>query len=157
MKRFLNEKIVPYKGTDSFKLGISLEAVRTMLKNEKIRFNQAVDPHKGCTPEIPWTLITIDDCITLCFAEDILFEIAFENQYEGVLPNGIMIGMDMNEADHRDSTLQYNEDDEDYISANGYWIEDDLATNTILSITVFLPEVENEDFFKYDCVGKYKS
>ena len=79
----LNENILPYVGTDTFKLGDNLCNIRQSLKHNKIKFNQRIDPNKGCEPEVPWIFIEIENCITLCFAKDILFEIVLENDYTG--------------------------------------------------------------------------
>ena len=45
--------------------------------------------------------------------------------------------MKMSELEEIDKSLKYNEDDEDFVSKNGYWIEDDLDTGKICSITIF--------------------
>lgn len=156
MKRYYSDSIIPYEGIDSFRFGQSIEAIRKELKDKKISFNQSVDPHKGCTPEIPWTFIEIGKSITLCFVKEILFEIVLENDFEGKLPNGIKIGMNMDEANRIDNTLQYNDDDEDFISEMGYWIEDDLNTNKVISITVYVKEADdNDSFFKYEWINRY--
>ncbi len=152
---FLNDSIIPYIGTDSFKLGDKLESIRAYLKENRIGFNQSVDPHKGCEPEIPWTFIAISDSITLCFVFEILFEIVLENNYSGKLTNGGCVGMKLSEMQRMDPSLEYNDDDEDFISKNGYWVTDSIDTGNVESITVFLPEVEREDFFKYEWISNY--
>ena len=156
MKSYISDSIIPYTGIDSFRFGESIEEIRKELKDNKITFNQSVDPHKGCTPEIAWTFIEIGKSITLCFVKEILFEIVLENAFEGELPNGIKVGMNMNEVKQIDDTLQYNDDDEDYISKMGYWIEDDLDTKKVTAITVYVREAEDsESFFKYEWVDTY--
>lgn len=47
MNKYLNEKITPYVGTESFKLGMKLEEVRKILKENKIPFNQTEQSNKG--------------------------------------------------------------------------------------------------------------
>ena len=156
MKSYFSDSIIPYTGIDSFRFGESIEEIRKELKDNKITFNQSVDPHKGCTPEISWTFIEIGKSITLCFVKEILFEIVLENAFEGELPNGIKVGMNMDEVKQIDDTLQYNDDDEDYISKMGYWIEDDLDTKKVTAITVYVREAEDsESFFKYEWVDTY--
>lgn len=83
MKSYFSDSIIPYTGIDSFRFGESIEEIRKELKDNKITFNQSVDPHKGCTPEIAWTFIEIGKSITLCFVKEILFEIVLENAFEG--------------------------------------------------------------------------
>ena len=54
-----------------------------------------------------------------------------------------------------DSSLEYNDDDEMFVSDGGYWIIDDIDTGKIKTITVFLEEVDSDDFFDYEWVSKY--
>ena len=148
--------IIPYVGIGNIKLGMSIESVRSFLKEQHIRFDQWVEPNKGMDPEIPWTFIRIEKSIVLTFVEGVLFEIFLENKYRGKLPNGISVDMKMTDAKQIDQTLEYNEDEEDFISKEGYWLGDLVETGKIISITIFLPEVEKDDFFEYTWVKKYK-
>lgn len=74
MNKYLNEKITPYVGTESFKLGMKLEEVRKILKENKIPFNQTEQSNKGTTSAVPWVFITIDSSLTFCFAKDVMYE-----------------------------------------------------------------------------------
>ena len=151
------DEVTPYVGVGPIKLGMTLEEVRTIIKAQKIKFDQWIDPHKNCTPEIPWTFIRIDKAILLVFVKDILFEIYVEEPYKGSLPNGISIGMPMAEAEKIDTQLEYNDDEEDYESPNGYWLGDEIESGKVVSITIYLPDVELDDdeFFKYEWLEKY--
>ena len=152
---YKTEIITPFVGTDSFRLGEDITAIRTRLKEAKIKYTQRVESNKGCQPEVPWTFLEVDNCVTLCFVKDILFEIVFGKGYQGKLANGAFIGMKMSELVKLDNSVFYNEDDEDYISKQGYWVVDELDTNCVEEITVFLPEVEQPDFFEYSWIVKY--
>ncbi|MBO4913314.1 MAG: hypothetical protein J5504_11360 [Butyrivibrio sp.] len=156
MIELLNETIVPYVGTDTIKLGMSLQKVRAYLKNNKIPFNQTMDSNKDCTPPVPWIYITIEKSLSMSFVEGVLFEISFENEYTGKLPNGIGVGSDMEELEKKDPSLEYNDDDECFVSEDGYWIIDDIDTGKAQTITVFLREVNSEGFFEYEWTKKYK-
>lgn len=156
MISYSNLEIKPFIGTDVFKLGSSFETVKSMLKAQKILFLQSVDVREFNNIRSYWTCLTIDDSITLCFAEGILFEIVFENDYVGKLTNGAYIGMSISELISLDNSLVFLEDEEYYRSELGYWIEDDLNTNTISTITVFLKEIEETDFFSNILISKYK-
>ena len=156
MINLLNEKIVPFKGTDTIKLGMSLSEVRAYLKDNKIPFNQTMDSNKDCTPPIPWIYITIEKSLSMSFVEEVLFEISFENEYLGKLPNGIGVGSDMEELEKTDSSLEYDDDDECFVSDNGYWIIDDIDTGKVQTITVFLEDVNSDDFFEYEWTKKFK-
>ena len=152
----LSYTIKPFYGTEIFQLGSRLPHIKKYLKDNNIKFIQKVDPNKGCRPEVPWTYFEIDKSISLCFVKDVLFEIVFENNYSGNLENGIRLGMNILEAEKIDSTLVFDDDDEDYISKGGYWLEDDIETGKIVSIAVFLPEVDKDDFFKYEWIVNYQ-
>ena len=53
------------------------------------------------------------------------------------------------DAQKIDPTLIYNDWNEDYESDEGYWVEDDVETNKIMSISIFIKEVLDEDTFDY--------
>ena len=152
-----NEIIKPFVGIGELKLGMSLNEIRNYLKENKIPFNQSIDPHKGCTPERPWVYIKIYNSITMCFAKDIMFSILLEEGYTGKTENGLYIGMKMADAEKIDSTIEYNDDDEDFISSMGYWINDSIETGLICAITIFISEAKDSTtFFNYEWVEKYK-
>ena len=155
MINILEETIKPYIGIGKIQLGMTLSDIRAMLKETKTPFNQTVNPNKGCTPEVSWTYIKIFDSVTMCFAKDILFSIVVEGKYKGKTTNGLYVGMKMSDAEKLDSTIQYNDEDEDFISKEGYWIEDEVATGLVCAITIFIPELDSNDFFKYEWVKKY--
>ena len=150
-------EIIPYVGIGPIKLGMTLEEVRTIIKAQKMKFDQWIDPNEWCEPSIPWTLIRIEKAITMVFVKGILFEIGLEESYIGSLPNGIHIGMPMSEVEKMEPNLKYNEDDEEFESPNGYWIGDEIASGKVVSITIFLPDVEldSDEFFKYEWLEKY--
>lgn len=156
MDNYNNLEITPYIGTDAFSLGSSFDAIKSKLKVQKIPFVQSIDIREFNNKKSYWTCLTIAESIILCFAEDVLFEIVFENNYVGKLANGAYIGMPISELSLLDNTLVFLEEEEYYMSEFGYWIEDDLDTNTVSSITVFLKEIEEKDFFSDILVSKYK-
>lgn len=153
-KMINSENIIPYIGINDIKLGDNLIAIRAFLKAHRIPFNQSIESNKGCLPEEPWTFIEFND-ISLCFVKTILFEMTFMSPLSSKLPNGVHIGTTLSEAQNLDSTIQYNDEDEDFISDNGYWFETDPDSNQITSITIFLPEVNDDNFFEYSWVEKY--
>lgn len=147
----LKKNLIPFEGLGDIKLLSSFDEIKNYLKNNEINFSIEYQSNKGCNPEVPWTMIHIDDSITLSFAKNKLWQIFVEEKFEGLLSNGIKIGMPMNEALKIDPSLQYDDWNEDYQSEQGYWIEDNLDDNTVLSITIFIKEVmDDETFFKYE-------
>ena len=155
MNKYLSERIIPYEGIESFKLGMKLDEVRQILKNNKIPFDQTMQSNRGTTSEVPWIFITIDSSLTLCFAKNVMYEMYFKNDFKGKLPNGGYIGMDMEQLEKLDPLLEYNDDEEDFNSKNGYWILDDIDTKKVAIITIFLPIVEKEEFYSYEWVNDY--
>ena len=93
----------------------------------------------------------------MCFAKDIMFSILLEEGSTGKTENGLYIGMKMADAEKIDSTIEYNDDDEDFISSMGYWINDSIETGLICAITIFISEAKDSTtFFNYEWVEKYK-
>ena len=148
-------ELIPYKGFDDISFDMTIDEVRKLLRHKDIRFNTEQWSNKGCTPEVPWEIIRAGQDISLFFAKGRMFKIYFENGFSGHLNNGISLGMKVEEAKAIDPSLQYNEWDEDYISNYGYWLEDDIETQRIVSITIFIREVEDDElFFKYEWCSK---
>lgn len=147
----LKENLMPFEGLGNIKLYSSVESVKKYLKMNNVNFTIEFQSNKGCDPEVPWTMIHINNSITLSFANDKLWQIFVEGAYEGHLYNGIKIGMSLDEAIKIDPSLKYDDWNEDFQSKNGYWLENDLDNNTILSISIFIKELQDEEtFFKYE-------
>ena len=146
-----NSTIKPYYGIDNISLDKSYDEVKQFLKNNNYKYHVDTYPNKGCVPEVAWKVIRIEGGINVYFALDKMFKIDFIDNYIGKLFNGIFIGMSMEEAVAADSTLKYNDEEEDYASDEGYWIEDNLDTNEVSRITIFIKELLDEDvFFTYN-------
>jgi hypothetical protein len=59
--------------------------------------------------------------------------------------------MPINDAKKIDSFIRYDDWEEEYVSDNGYWLEDDPETHRIISISV----EDDEVFYSYKwCEGK---
>ena len=78
-----------------------------------------------------------------------LFKMIFWEGYQGSLPNGITLGESIDEAKAFDSSLSYDDWNEIYQSENGYWIEDDIDTKTVMSVSIFIKELLDDDSFDY--------
>ena len=149
----LTTPIIPYVGTGIFKLDASYDEVKALLQEQGISYKEEVSQPNDIDP--PWYIIGIskdgekDDAISITFAKNRLFRICLYEGFEGTLPNGIHIGMSLDEAQKIDPTLTFDDWDEMFISANGYWTEDDAYTKKICWITIFIPALERDDFFKY--------
>lgn len=143
------ESLFPFIRTEHLKLYESLSNIKSIFKENNIDFSTEVWANKECTNAVPWTIISIKDTISLFFAKDKLFKIVIFNKYMGALTNGIRTGMSIDNAMTLDDSLYYDEWNEDY-ETNEYWLEDD-ENNLISSISIFIPEVSNDEIFdKYE-------
>ena len=84
------------------------------------------------------------------FANEKIFKISFKKNYLGTLDSGIKVGMLLDEAVTIDKSLHFVDDNDDYESDNGYWVEIDSETNNIVMISIFIKEaLDEENFFQY--------
>lgn len=144
------ENLIPFKGTDSIQLYQTIDIVREALDKYQVGYSIELWESTSETVPNPWKVIVIEGVLSLFFAKNNkLFKIVAWDNYKGTLPNGIAVGMNISDAQKLDSTLIYNEWNEDYESDNGYWVEDDVESNTIMSISIFIKEVLEEDTFDY--------
>ncbi len=144
----LNNNIKPFKGLDQISLYDSLNNVKSFLEENNISYNLEIWQAEEETIPNPWTVLFIEDCINLYFASnDKLFKIYCTKGFKGSLPNGISLNTSLKEAKEIDKSLKYNDDGEDYESLSGYWIEDDLDTGKLLSITVYIKEILDDELF----------
>lgn len=149
--KILQEKLVPFIGIGKIKLMSLLDDVKKILKDNNVNFTIEYQSNKGCNPEVPWIMLHIENSITLSFAKNKLWEIYCEGSFSGELPNGIKIGMPLDEALKIDPSLKFDDWNEEFESSEGYWIEDNLDDNTVMSITIFIKEVLDDDiFFRYE-------
>lgn len=149
----LNECIKPYYGIGNITFSMTYDETRAYLKESGIKYTVDFWENKGCDPEVPWKIIRIDNCISLFYAKGKMFKICLENNYSGLLENGIGIGMSMNEALEIDPSIVFEDDEEYYSSELGYWLEDDAESQTIICITIYIKEILDDDlFFSYQWV-----
>ncbi len=147
---FYRENLIPFYGTQTFKLYDNIDDVKMVLDSYKIGYTIENWNSDYETVKNPWQIIVIANIMSLFFASNgKLFKIVVWDQYTGPLPNGIEIGMDIADAQKIDSSLQYDDWNEDYESSEGYWVEDDIETGKIISISIFIKEVLDEDTFDY--------
>ena len=144
------KNIIPFVGLDFIKLYSDINVVRRQLEEAGINYSEEIKDNSGFDVEYNWHIFTIDESIALFFSEgnNKLWKIYIDGNCDAQLPNGIKLGMNIDEALNIDKTLKYNDWEEDYETENGYWIEDSWETNTVASIVVFVREVDNEDFFE---------
>ncbi len=143
--------IMPYRGFDGIYFEMPFEAVKEQLRKKQIQYYVEKWANKGCDPEVAWDIIRVGKNISIFFAKNRMFKIYFENEFEGILTNGISLGMNIKDAEMLDPTIEYDDWEEIYTSEHGYWLEDDVESGEIISITIFIKELEDPDvFFRYD-------
>lgn len=143
--------VIPYKGFGDISFKMSFDDVKKHLRKKQIHFHTENWPNKGCDPEVAWDIIRIGKDISIFFAKNRMFKIYFENGFSGSLENGISLGMHIKDAKAIDDTIQYDDWEEVYTSEQGYWLEDDVENGKIISMTIFIKELEDDDvFFRYD-------
>ncbi len=81
--------------------------------------------------------------------EQQVIKIVLWQDYTGSLPNGICTGMKINDAESIDPNLRYDDWNEDYESDVGYWLEDDVESGEITSISIFIKELLDEEQFDF--------
>ena len=144
------KNIIPFDGLDFIKLYSDINVVKKQLNEAGIEFAEEIWDNSRFKHKDNWHIITIDDSIKLFFSEgnNKLWKIYIYGNYDAQLPNGIKLGMNIDEALNIDKTLKDNDWEECYETENGYWIEDSLVTKSVASITVFVREVDDEDFLE---------
>ena len=128
--------IVPYKGFGDITFEMSFDEVKGLLREKQMKFHTENWPNKGCDPEVAWDIIRIGKDISIFFARNRMFKIYFENGFSGRLENGISLGMNIKDAKMLDDTIEYDDWEEVYTSGRGYWLEDDVESGKIISITI---------------------
>lgn len=142
----INWDVVPFEGVGKFKLYSSVAEVKKILDEEKISYSEKIIDNKICTNPEPWIELDVTDTILFWFVKDRLFQIWIEKWFRGCLPNGLKIGMPIEEASKIDTELQFDDWEENWQSPLGYWIENE-ATEQIISISIFIKEAFNDDLF----------
>ena len=142
------KNVIPFEGLDFIKIYSDINVVKEQLKESKLNYVEEIWDNGECSVKYNWHILTIDDSIMLFFSEgnNKLFKISILNNCAASLPNGIKLGIDINQALKIDDTLVYDEWEEDFESVNGYWLEENCETNSIYSISIFVHEINDEDF-----------
>ena len=144
----LSEAIIPYAGTQGIRLYQTRPEVKAVLREAGIRYHEEYWANKDETVPNPWHVLIADDVMSLFFARNgKLFKIVFWMGWEGCLPNGIHTGLPLEEARRLDPQLWFDDWNEVWQSPAGYWLEDDLTTREVMSITVYIREVLDDDLF----------
>lgn len=92
----------------------------------------------------------IDNSLDLWFnlVNGKLFKITALKDYKGKLFDEISIGMHIDDVLKIEPSFIYDDFEEVYVSDKGIYIETDPIDNTVLWISVFVKEIDDEDFEK---------
>jgi len=146
--KLTSNNLKPFEGLEEIRLYSSLDDVKNYLDSNSIKYTSEVWSSEEETIPNPWTVLFVDGGVNLYFAgNNKLFKIYCTQGYGGALPNGISLNTTLEEAKRIDNTLEYSDDGEDYESKDGYWIEDDLDTGKLFSITIYIKEIIDNDVF----------
>lgn len=157
MNYFDGDKINFFKGIGELNLGMKYDKVIQLMKKRNMIYSMGFDTNKGCTPQVLWKKIFLKNYMTLWFAEDILWQICFEKEFKGSLENGIKIGTSIDFAKLIDDELQYDDWNENWTSNKGYWLFDEIDTNTVVSFSIVIKEaLDDDEFYSYKWIDKYK-
>jgi hypothetical protein len=75
-----------------------------------------------------------------------LFKITALKNYTGKLMGNIYIGMHIDDVLKIEPSFEYDDFEEVYFSPKGIYIETDPVEHTVLWISVYIKEIDNEDF-----------
>lgn len=144
----MNRMIIPYKGIGKYQLYQSIEDTISMLKEDGDSFVKELWSNEDLTNPVPWTIIRTNSGMNMFFAKNRMFKVYVDGAFSGELPNGIRIGMKMSDVMKIDSNIKYDDWEEDWQSSDGYWLEDDPSNDTVLTITIYIRELLNEEMFE---------
>lgn len=131
--------IVPFEGFGEIKLYSTREELKELLEME------------GTTSKIifdDWIQYDIQDSVELLFhlKNDKLFRITTLDNYQGKLFGKIGVGTTKKELLEAESSFVYDDFEEVWESEKGIFIETDAETNTVKWISVYIKELDDEDF-----------
>ena len=137
----LNAPIVPYKGLGGIGLYTSQKALTEFLK-----VNNAIS-RMLFEDTIRYEIK--DECLLFFnVANDKLYKLTATGNYKGSVFDKIRIGMTEEELLEAESSFIYDDFEEVWISDKGIFIEMDPETNKVMWISVYVSELDTEDFEK---------
>ncbi|MBR2685143.1 MAG: hypothetical protein IKE59_03740 [Erysipelotrichaceae bacterium] len=144
----MNKMLIPYKGIGKYQLYQSIEDTISKLKEDEDSFVKELWSNEDLTNPVPWTIIRTNSGMNMFFAKNRMFKVYVDGAFSGELPNGIRIGMKMSDVMKIDSNIKYDDWEEDWQSPDGYWLENDPSNDTVLTITIYIRELLNEEMFE---------
>lgn len=131
--------IIPYIGLGDIKLYSTREELRDLLSLDGVDSMMITEN---------WIRYDICNTVELFFhlVNDKLFRISTLDNYQGKLFEKIGVGTTTEDISKLDSSFVYNEFEEVWESDKGVFIETDAETNKVRWISVYIPELDLDDF-----------
>lgn len=135
----LDAPIIPWQGMANIKLYTQLRDLKNLLKEENA---------KAFLYDNFLVRYEISNKIYLFFSliNGKLFKITTLETYTGKLFNKIHVGMHIDEVLKIEPSFVYDDFEEVYVSPKGIFIETDPVKHTVLWISIFIKEFEEEIF-----------
>lgn len=133
--------IIPFEGFGEIKLYSTRDELRELLEIEDVR------------PEVihnNWIRYDIQNAVELFFhlKNNKLFRITTLDNYKGKLFEKIRVGSTVKEFLKVEPSFVYNDFEEMWESEKGIFIETDAETNIVRWISIYIKELDAEDFEK---------
>ncbi len=135
----LNVPIVPWEGMGGIKLYSHLRDLQDLIKTENAK--SFLYDNFQVRYEIPDKLYLFFNLVN-----GKLFKITTLSNYTGKLFNEICVGTHIDEVLRIEPSFVYDDFEEVYCSPKGIFIETDPVEHTVLWISVYIKEIDNEDF-----------
>lgn len=131
--------IIPFKGLGKIKLYSTRDELKDLLLSDNVQANVINDN---------WIRYDIQNSVELFFhlKNDKLFRITTLDGYKGKLFEKIGVGTTEFELLKVDSSFVYDDFEEVWESDKGVFIEMDAETNKVRWISVYIPELNSENF-----------
>lgn len=131
--------IIPYIGLGDIKLYSTREELRDLLSLDGVDSMMITEN---------WIRYDICNTVELFFhlGNDKLFRISTLDNYQGKLFEKIGVGTTTEDISKLDSSFVYNEFEEVWESDKGVFIETDAENNKVRWISVYIPELDLDDF-----------
>ena len=137
----INAPIIPYKGLAGIKLYSTREELKDILSLPNVISRIYFD--RTIRYEIPDIALLFFD-----IEKNKLFKVTATGKYHGKVFGKIKIGMTEEELLEAEPSFVYDDFEEVWISDKGIFIEMDPETNKVMWISVYIPELDTEDFEK---------
>lgn len=137
----VNAPIIPYEGLGGIGLYSAQEDLKDVLSLPSIISRTYFE--RTIRYEIPDIALLFFD-----IEKNKLFKITATGKYQGMVFGKIRIGMTEEELLEAEPSFVYDDFEEVWISNKGIFIEMDPETNRVMWISVFIPELDTEDFEK---------